>query len=543
MRRRLGKRIDRKERKKASPLLYPDEGPCGLADAYAQLSHQAFAVWVRLAVAERSALRMGRARLSKLLGYSRRQGDQVMRELELKGFIAFVPHGPWRKTIVVIVRKPLLETGHSFARLAWALGLPASATSSFKYFTARSLNYCIQSEDGSANYYIQVKSTERDRIPHNAFSYFTQTPGSSVRYCTDEKSTETVRSNSPRFTVCAEIYAAAKQFTGKFYGAPKFANYLPTPTNERQKFMRASRALRTETRKCPSLFSPRVKRRKFISEESYCRISPAYRDQLDQFKLEELERRRLLRSSNRARREARNAANRARGIQVLDWNDLDVVTFDPRRQKHRVMCAVLQRKARDPERMALVRRLETEFCRLYTRYRRAAERAKGRAVVDYVVTPRERKYAAQAAELCVLRGVTPRQLMEYWHRNLKHFRRASHQIVPALSFLSAPANIDTVACDLVADEAAVGGARIGGVTDATDPRPKNGHSFADTSQLDVRLRAELERAGFSTAALDDRYLLTVQANAMGLAKGRDIFIGKGPLRDMSRWAAKHLYAK
>lgn len=493
MRRQLGKRTDRKERQKASPLRYPDEGPCGLADAYDQLSQQAFAVWVRLAVAERSALRVGRAQLSAMLGYSRRQGDQVMRELEHKGFIAFVPHGPWRKTIVVIVRKPLLETGHSFVRMAHALSV--------------SFNHCI---DASANYFTQ------------------------------EKSTDAVRSFPARYHVWHRDLCTVQAVTTE---ARPGSQLVTDIANERQKFMRSEQVLRTESRNCPSLFSPRVKRHKFVTEDAYSRIEPAYRDQLDQFKLEEKERRRLLRSSNRARRDARNAANRARGIQVLDWSDLDVVTFDPRREKHRVMCAVLQRKSRDPERMALVRRLETEFCRLYTRYRRAAERAKGRAVVDYTVTRRERKYAAQAAELCVLRGVTPRQLMEYWHRNLKNFRRASHQIVPALSFLSAPANIDTVACDLVTDETAAGGARIGGVSDSTDARPKNGHSFSDTSQLDARLRAGLERAGFSTAKLDDRYLLTVQANALGLAKGRDIFIGKGPLRDMSRWAAKNLYAK
>jgi hypothetical protein len=242
----------------------------------------------------------------------------------------------------------------------------------------------------------------------------------------------------------------------------------------------------------------------------------------------------------------RNAANRARGIEVLDWNDLDIVTFDPRRPKHALMCAVLDRKSRDPERMALVKRLESEFCRLYSRYRRAAERASGRPVVSYKVTSKERKYAAAAGVLCVQRGVTPRHLMQFWHANIKHFRRASHMTVPTLSFLSAPANIDTVACGLVLDETAPGGARIGASTaeaDGSDLRPKAGNSFSDTSRLDPRLRSGLEKSGFSTTELNDRYLLTVQKNALGIANGRDIFIGRGPLRDMSLWAARNLYAK
>lgn len=243
---------------------------------------------------------------------------------------------------------------------------------------------------------------------------------------------------------------------------------------------------------------------------------------------------------------------------MLDWNeldkpkklepgetDLDLITFDPRTAKHALMRKVLARKPRDPERMKLVKRLETEMCRLYSRYRRAAERATGRATVTYDVSDPERKYAAQCAVLCVQRGVTPRQLMEFWHANIKHFRRASHQRVPTLSFLSGISNIDTVACGLVLDETAPGGSRIGSseATESDAVRPRAGNSFSDTSRLDPRLRPGLDRAGFTTRQLDDRYLLTVQKNAVGLAAGRDIFIGRGALRDMSRWAASNLYAK
>lgn len=243
---------------------------------------------------------------------------------------------------------------------------------------------------------------------------------------------------------------------------------------------------------------------------------------------------------------------------MLDWNeldkpkklepgesDLDLITFDPRTAKHALMRKVLARKPRDPERMKLVKRLETEMCRLYSRYRRAAERATGRATVTYDVSDPERKYAATCAVLCVQRGVTPRQLMEFWHQNIKHFRRAAHQRVPTLSFLSGISNIDTVACGLVLDETAPGGSRIGSseASESDAVRPRAGNSFSDTSRLDPRLRPGLDRAGFATRQLDDRYLLTVQKNAVGLAAGRDIFIGRGALRDMSRWAASNLYAK
>lgn len=494
-RRRLGKKVDRKERQKAAPERYPDEGPCSLSAAYAQLSRPAFAIWIRMSVAERGDLRVGRAKLSRMLGYSRRQGDELLRELERKGFVAFIPHGPYRRTVIVIVRKPLLEQGHGFTRFSALLFSPISEMH-FRELASR-------------------KSMSLD--PPNSHGFmggFTHLPASvsqlpvSVHYLPVSPRTYQYQSGSPH----------------------KSLAFSPARTTGTGGNMHAS--------------TPRVKRHKFVAEDRYFDQTVAYRDLIQLSRDQELERRRLLRSSNRARRDARNAANRARGIEVLDWNDLDLVTFDPRRPKHRLMRTLLARKARDPARAALVKRLETEFCRLYTRYRRAAERANGRPVVTYDVTDKERKYAAAAGVMCVQRGVTPRQLMEFWHANLKHFRRAANMNVPTLSFLSSVANIDTVACGLVLDETAPGGARIG----TSDPegngaRPRAGNSFSDTTRLDARLRNGLEGAGFSTRELNDRYLLTVQKNALGIAAGRDIFIGKGPLRDMSLWAARTLYAK
>lgn len=511
MRRRLGKRRPlegKRERTKAAPVLFPDEGPCGLAEAYDQLTRGAFAIWIRMAVAERRELRVGRAKLSLMLGYSRRQGDELLRELERKGFVAFIPHGPWRRTVVVLVRRPLLERGHSFTRFARFLFSPISEM----HFREQSAGESVSLDPAYA--YGRIGCVRS--LPKNAMQLpvlFTQLPV------------------SPRSYQCVsdDPYQAI--------GIGAFSN------NRNPGNMGAS--------------TSRVIRRKFISEEAYFDKTAAYRDLIGSIQLEEKKRRSVLRSSTRQRRDVRNARNRARGIDVLDWNeldkpkklergerDLDLVTFDPRSDKHRLMRRVLGRKPKDPERAALVKRLESEMCRLYSRYRRAAERANGRATVTYDVSAPERKYAAQAAILCVQRGVTPRQLMQFWHANIKHFRRAAGMQVPSLAFLSGIANIDTVACGLVLDETAPGGTRIGSSdAEANGPRPSAGNSFSDTGRLDPRLRPGLDGAGFSTRQLDDRYLLTVQKNALGLAAGRDIFIGKGALRDMSRWAASNLYAK
>lgn len=116
--RRLGKRPDGFDRIKASPDLFPNEGPCDITEAYDQLSRNAFAVWIRLSVAEQEELRSGRTNLAERIGYSTRQCNEVLRELDRKGFITFLPEGPWRRTTIVVTRKPLLQRGHGFVRFS-----------------------------------------------------------------------------------------------------------------------------------------------------------------------------------------------------------------------------------------------------------------------------------------------------------------------------------------------------------------------------------------------------------------------------------------
>lgn len=286
----------------------------------------------------------------------------------------------------------------------------------------------------------------------------------------------------------------------------------------------------------------RNKRHKFVSESGYVDFQADYRDQIRSIKKEENDRRRALRSKASLARQENNSAKLSRGEDLMGWDDLEIITFDPRRQKHSRMQEILDLPAKASRRVELVARLETEFCRLYSRYRQKADRAKGRSYSNYKVTERERDYAAKAGILCVQKAVTPRQVLEYWHDHIKHFSgKASGMTVPGLAFLSSAANIDTVACSVVPDPKAPGGARV--VKAEVLTKPKAGNSFSDTSGLDVRLRPGLEGAGFKTQPYNDRYLLTVQKNAIAIAAGRDIFIAKGALRDMSTWAATKLYGR
>jgi hypothetical protein len=57
----------------------------------------------------------------------------------------------------------------------------------------------------------------------------------------------------------------------------------------------------------------------------------------------------------------------------------------------------------------------------------------------------EMKYAERAAEHCIRKEVTPRQVLKYWHERIGNFKNSAMRI-PPLSFLSSAANIETVAC-------------------------------------------------------------------------------------------------
>ncbi len=68
-----------------SPSRHKD--PITIADAYAQLSQEAFAVWMRLHVCTPEELDGGRQNLAKLLGLSNGRSNEVLRELVAKRFV------------------------------------------------------------------------------------------------------------------------------------------------------------------------------------------------------------------------------------------------------------------------------------------------------------------------------------------------------------------------------------------------------------------------------------------------------------------------
>ena len=75
---------------KALPGAYENEGVADLAQAYDELTHSAYAVWIRLMILHPAKLYDGKRELCRILGYSSKRGHEVLRELERKGYVDFV---------------------------------------------------------------------------------------------------------------------------------------------------------------------------------------------------------------------------------------------------------------------------------------------------------------------------------------------------------------------------------------------------------------------------------------------------------------------
>jgi hypothetical protein len=110
------------EKKRATINDFPGFGPVGMQAAVKELSRSGFAVWAWLCSSDPKTLKTGRARLARSFGYSKDAFDDVLRELARKGYIAFIPHGPYRPTTITIERRMVIKIGGAIIR-AYAVAL------------------------------------------------------------------------------------------------------------------------------------------------------------------------------------------------------------------------------------------------------------------------------------------------------------------------------------------------------------------------------------------------------------------------------------
>lgn len=235
---------------------------------------------------------------------------------------------------------------------------------------------------------------------------------------------------------------------------------------------------------------------------------------------------------------------RARGLKPgksrkLDWSAIDrygnpIVSFDPGHPLHEKIVKAISTEAADVRlREVVLDKLTTETSRIYERYRREELKSRGYTGSSQFVPATQRPKLEQIAIGCINLGITPRQVLEFWHSRVGDYTHGQHTI-PSLGFLSRWANLDMVACSGI-------GALKTAKKELKTAEDRNPFSALDG--LDVKLRGALERGGFDTIAFNDRYLLSIQHNALALAAGKNLFVADGKFGRMIRFAAENLYAR
>lgn len=221
----------------------------------------------------------------------------------------------------------------------------------------------------------------------------------------------------------------------------------------------------------------------------------------------------------------------------LDWAAIDrygnpIVSFDPGHPLHaRIVKVLTEDSTPGPLRKVVLKKLVTETSRIYERYRRNELKSRGFSGSGFVVPGNQQPKLEQIAIGCISLGITPRQVLEFWHGRVADYTHGQVQL-PGLGFLSHFANLDAVACS---------GTGTVKASKAELRTAEDRNPFSALAGLDVKLRGALERAGFDTTAFNDRYLLSVQHNAIAIASGKNLFVADGKFGKMIRFAAENLY--
>jgi predicted transcriptional regulator len=99
--------------------LYEETDHPTIAQAYDELSREAFSVWMRLMVMSNNELQIGKKNLSKVCNYSLNRFYSIMKELYNKGYVAYVKHKRLgTKHIILLKKRALISGRNSFVILS-----------------------------------------------------------------------------------------------------------------------------------------------------------------------------------------------------------------------------------------------------------------------------------------------------------------------------------------------------------------------------------------------------------------------------------------
>jgi len=506
--------------------------------AFNELSQEAFAIWIRLMMASPKQLKSGRTKLAEMTNYSEGRFSVILKELKNNGYVTIHP-GPYPGTPseIKLTRKALIAGKNHFVILANCLtrygpnNLNATQHEIQAIETVRDLFsfHALQlgSEETADFHNIVRRKWLSIDSPYETSepAKDTETPESSSEENMNKHSANAGAASTSAPAATKNSSRAVSKRTPKFKAK---SIYLPKDyPKKRHDLQRSSGKVREnveeETQDAKSVIG--------ISSSSNFRREKILKKKKDINKAISDKRKKTREENARRREQLEKDIQNGKGL-AAGWDAPDdaTITFDPFSKHHAWMKEVILRKWRaDPERVALLEKIGTEFRRVYSKYRKLYDS-------EYDMHPifgkTEFEMAKRAGIHCVLKGVTPTELIEYWHIHARDFTKL---IFPTIHFLSGAANVETVACIVGGRRGAKRAKSLKG-----EERASVEHTFSDLSELDRRLRKGLEKAGFDTGEYDDRYLLSVQSAARSRARGFDLFVPES-MAGMVEWATKNLY--
>lgn len=506
--------------------------PKNISEAYTEISRQAFASWIMLAQAEPENY-SSREKIEKLLNYTQSSAQLIMRELTACRYVGkYRTSAKTRATGYVLLKKPMIAGPRGFVVLNNVL-FPQPTLP-----LAKNINTTLPckpvSELGKPKFSVYptskvatsnativdfgVHKPKFKKMPNGILSDSGNRHGDVGDSVLEERKTPT----------------RTKKRQMEFHNKESIQNHNTTPTkrqppNNDDTQRKSGKSQKTSKKKlaCKENLDPSIV---LFNNLNLDLFKKKIRDKKEKERKERINKRNL----NAKRLDSGNGT-RQKVVQP-DWSKLEqdlrgnpCITFSPSKKQRTQYISILDRSNRSIEKKELLRKLGSEFGRIYSRYRRQLQKQAGRKPV-FAMRDNLAKYAQKAAELCIRKKLTPRQLLMYWHTHIKDFSD-SNMLIPPLVFLSSPANVDTVACsDLKQLEPEMKIKKLS----------PGANSFSDMELYDVRVRQTLQKSGYNVRQYSDMDLMSMQFSARAIAQGVDIFIDDEQ-RPMAECLAKKLY--
>jgi hypothetical protein len=507
---------------------YDDTQYPTIEQAYSELTYRAFAVWIRLMVATPDQLASGKKELSKVCNYSTSHFYTILNELHNKDYIRHTPAPLYRPHTIILHKRAMIVGRNHFVRLSNP-STPVTISNS-TLDNMNNNNHKIQSQKDNIPNKISITKMVNKSLIQIRKEMLTNGRQKYVE-CNDEEIPldEIIDHNSPPL------------------GTPPHKIIIPNIINNNI----ASTASQIEA----IVSTASQIETKHIAREQFSTHIKSFPDENNTV-MKKIETS-LSKKLTEKYREIKNIEGEKRTNRKLnapssiDYSKLDLrgdpaISFDPKSKQRDEIMAILSvkthgkgaKKDRLLIKKRVIRKLSSEFARIYRRYRNMIQDVRG-LESRFMMPPDSGKYCGKIAVQCIYNGITPRQLLEYWDENIGNFANGIFTTpYPTLSFLSGIFAAEQVAIALYESTSGIVSKWRTGDFKKADTTT---HSFFNIKELDHRLKEGLKKAGYDVGVkYDDRYLLTVQKTAMAIANGKNLFVG-GELKKMVKWAIKNLY--